>query len=341
MRGGLIGCGFFAQFHIEAWRRIPGVSLVAACDPDVDRARDAASRAYSSAEEMFRNEELDFVDIATRPDSHLELVRLAAAHRVPAICQKPMAPALADSVAMVEAAEAAGIPLMIHENWRWQPWYRVIKSRIEEGAIGSPITYCFRIRKNDGGGDEPYRAQPYFRTMPRLLMFETMIHPVDTARFLFGDIARVYATARRHNRQIAGEDVCAITLSHQSGIDGIVDGHRFLDLTDDSPPLGDSFFEGDAGWLQVVANGDVFGDGVRIWHNTVREGYRGDSVRATQAHFIDCLRSGTPFETGARAYLHSYAAVEAAYLAAAGGRSVAVSQVLSAAPQDSRSSSLS
>lgn len=335
MRGGLIGCGFFAQFHIEAWRRIPGVELAAACDPDIDRASDAAKRAYASAEEMFRNEQLDFVDIATRPDTHLEMVRLAAANGVPAICQKPMAQSLADSIAMVEAARHAGIPLMIHENWRWQPWYRVVSARIKAGDIGRPVTYCFRIRKNDGGGAEPYRLQPYFRVMPRLLMFETMIHPVDTARMLFGDIRSVFARIRRHNASIAGEDVCVMTLTHENGLDGVADGHRFLDLTADSPPLGDAFFEGDRGWLQVVANGDVFANGERIWQNTVKEGYRGDSVRATQAHFIDCLRAGLPFETRASEYLKSYAAVEAAYRSAEEGRAVKIEEVLPRANHDS------
>jgi D-apiose dehydrogenase len=42
-------------------------------------------------------------------------------------------------------------------------------------------------------------------------------------------------------------------------------------------------------------------------------GYRGDSVRATQQHFIDCLRSGDEFESDAREYLQTVALVEAAY----------------------------
>src|SRR5882724_96991 len=92
LRCGLIGCGFFAQFHIDAWRRMPGVEMAAVADPDLDRARHAAPRAYSTAEEMLDTEQLDFVDIATRPDSHLRLVRLAASRKIPAICQKPMAP---------------------------------------------------------------------------------------------------------------------------------------------------------------------------------------------------------------------------------------------------------
>src|SRR5262249_26538316 len=92
MRGGIVGCGFFAQHHLEAWRRIPEAQIVAACALQLERARKAAPRAYASAEEMLDREKLDFLDIATRAESHLPMVRLAVSARIPIICQKPVAP---------------------------------------------------------------------------------------------------------------------------------------------------------------------------------------------------------------------------------------------------------
>ena len=64
------------------------------------------------------------------------------------------------------------------------------------------------------------------------------------------------------------------------------------------------------------------------WKNDVKAGYRGDSVRATQSHFISCLRTGEPFESGGREYLPSFAAMEAAYRSAAERRMVEVSDFL-------------
>src|SRR5215831_14890715 len=118
MRGAIIGCGYFGSIHLEAWRRMPGVEITAACDPAPGRAEKFASRAYLIAEEMIERERPDFVDIATRPSEHLSLVSLAARHRIPAICQKPMAPFWEEAVAMVEVAERADSRLMIHEKWR-------------------------------------------------------------------------------------------------------------------------------------------------------------------------------------------------------------------------------
>jgi len=176
-----------------------GVEIVAAADTQLDRAQRFAARAYSSAEGLLDREQLDFVDIATHATSHLPLVRLAVERKVPTICQKPIAPDWASAVQLVSAAEAAGVRLMIHETWRWQPWYRVAQEMISRGDIGSPIGYGFRFRRRDGLGDEPYTEQAYFRKEPKLIIHVTLVHHIDTARFLFGEIDSIYAEASRRN----------------------------------------------------------------------------------------------------------------------------------------------
>lgn len=324
LRGVLAGCGFFGQIHLEAWRRMDGVRIVAACDLDEARARESAERGYARLEEMLDAERPDFLDIATRPEMHLPMVRAAGECGVPVICQKPLAPSWEECREIVRTAAAAGIRLMVHENWRWQPWYRFVGAELQRGSIGDPVTYAFRTRKFDGAGDGAYAQQPYFRSYPRLLIYETLIHHLDTARFLFGDVERVYAQTRRINAAIAGEDAALIMTTHRSGLAGVVDGHRFLDLAPDSPPLGEFVVEGQGYALDVTPEGHVeLWDGrqrERVWQNAVTAGYRGDSVLATCQHFVDCLRSGEEFETNGADYLHSIAAMEAAYRSAASGR---------------------
>ena len=327
MRGAIIGCGFFGGIQMEAWRRMPGVEIAAACDPDLARARQFAPSVYSTAEDLFAREKLDFVDIATRPEHHLPLVRLATQAGVPAICQKPMAPSWELCLAMVDAAESAGVRLMIHENWRWQPWFRAAKKIIDRGDIGRPVAFTFRTRRRDGLGDQPYQVQPYFRTMPRFLIYETLVHHIDTSRFLFGEIATVYARTRTINPIMRGEDQAVLMLTYESNLLGVIDGHRFLDPEPDGPAMGEARFEGDAAALHLEATGDLYLGGKRIWQNQVTEGYRGDSVRSTQQHFIDCLQSGKPFESEARDYLRTVAVVEAAYKSSGEHTAVAISRI--------------
>jgi predicted dehydrogenase len=327
LKGGIIGCGFFAQRHIEAWRRIPGVEIVAAADPCLDRAERFANRAYRAAEEMLDREHLDFVDIVTRVETHLPLVCLAVERKIPIICQKPIAPDWSTALEIVNSAEGTGVRLMIHENWRWQAWYRMAHKMIARGDIGPPIGYGFRTRTRDGVGQEPYPTQPYFRRARRLLIDETLVHHMDTARFLFGEIDSVYTQASRRNRAITGEDQAILVITHTGAVHGWIDGHRFLDPNPDGPAMGDAFFEGELGTISVSGTGDVYRNHALAWKNDVKTGYRGDSVHATQLHFISCLNDGAPFETSGHEYLRTFAAVEAAYRSANEGRRVALSEV--------------
>ena len=307
---------------------MPDVRIVAACDANLSRASAIAPRAYDSAVEMLDNEELDFVDIATRPDSHLDLVRLTLSRGIPTICQKPMADSFDDAAAMAALGDAPGARLMMHENWRWQPWFRAAKVMIDAGTIGKPVAYYFRTRQRDGLGPSPYPNQPYFREMPRLLIHETLIHHVDTAKFFFGKIQSVYAHARRHNAVIQGEDRALLTLVHESNIDGLIDGHRFSNPEPPGAAMGEAWFDGDDATLHINAAGDITIKGEQVWQAPPTEGYKGDSVYAVQKHFIDCLASGEGFETGARQYLESFAVTEAAYRSIAERRQVALAELL-------------
>ena len=331
LKGAIIGCGFFAERHIEAWRRMPEVEIVAAADPRLERAGEFASRAYRSADEMFDRERPEFVDIVTRVETHLPLVRQALERGIPVICQKPIAPDWETAVEIVTAAESAGVPLMIHENWRWQPWYRAARQMISRGDIGAPIGYGFRTRTRDGVGPEPYAKQPYVRDLRRLLIDEALVHYIDTARLLFGDIGSVYAQTGRRNPHVAAEDQAILVLSHVGMVHGWIDGHRFLDPISDGPAMGDAFFEGESGTISIRNTGDVYRNRDLAWKNTIVAGYRGDSVRATQSHFISCLKDGAAFESGGRQYLNTFAAVEAAYRSASGRRCISLSEILPAA----------
>lgn len=332
LRGGIIGCGFFAGRHIEGWRRIPEVEIVAAADPRLDRAEQFARNGYRSADEMFDREPLDFVDIVTRVETHLPLVRLAVERKIPIICQKPIATGWLTALEIVDTAESAGVPLMIHENWRWQAWYRAAHEMIVRGDIGRPIGYGFRTRTRDGVGDAPYARQPYFRQLRRLLIDETLVHHMDTARFLFGEINSVYAQASRRNPNVVAEDQAILLLTHEDAVHGWIDGHRFLDPVPDGPAMGDALFDGERGTISILATGDVYLNSALAWKNEVTAGYRGDSVRATQAHFIECLANGAAFESGGRTYLRTFAAVEAAYRSVADARCVSLTEILGSRP---------
>jgi predicted dehydrogenase len=330
----MIGAGYFAQFHAEGWSRTQGATITAVADSVPGRAAEFAAkwniaRNYLDAEEMLRQEKPDFVDIVTRPESHVPLAQLAARLGVHVICQKPMAPTWNECVAMVETCRQAGVRLLIHENWRWQPWYREAKRIMDSGALGAPYYLAFRHRAGDGLGPEPYTVQPYFRRMPRLLIYETLVHHLDTARFLAGDFSRIYCQTQQINPVILGEDSVLIQLSFLNGMQGLIDANRISGRVPAKVAMGSFRIEGDRGMVRLTSNGRMFltehsKDEVELPFRAPTEGYRGDSIRAAQEDYVTCLRTGQPSESEGQDYLKTVAAVESCYQSAASGQAVRI-----------------
>ncbi|WP_168566537.1 Gfo/Idh/MocA family protein [Crateriforma spongiae] len=333
LKGAVIGAGYFSQFHYDAWNRISDVEIVACCDRDLTRAKDAAQQygidhVYGDVGEMLDRHDVDFVDIITRPDTHLPLVQLAAARGLAVICQKPLAPTVAEARKLVDAADQQGVRLMVHENFRFQPWYREIKKLLDDGAIGDRLhTLSFRNRAGDGHGDDAYLArQPYFQTMEQFLIFEAGIHTIDTFRYLGGEITQAWCWHRKLNPVIAGEDTAIGVFRFQEGATGLYDANRYNESTADNPryTFGDVLVEGNSGSIRLYDDGRLtiqrLGQKETPHdYSPSRHGFAGDCVFATQEHFVQNLLSGQPFETDGPSYLKSLAVQEAMYASSQSG----------------------
>lgn len=336
LRGVGIGAGYFSAYHYEAWKRIPQVEISAIADLDIQKAermaaRFAISRVYSDYEEMLAKEQPDFVDIITPPPTHLDICGAAAARGVNIICQKPLAPTLAEAKELVETMERSGVRFLVHENWRWQPWYREIRSMIDQGMLGQLFSAHFFMRQGDGWREDAYRArQPYFRDYPRLLMFETGVHFIDLFRFLLGEVTSVYARLRRLNSHIRGEDSGHVVLGFESGATAVFDANRYNEPeTGDDPryTFGTLRLDGERGHLRLHPDGRLV---VKPLGKPAREhpyqrpvsGFAGDSTHSIQCHFVERLRSGARFESEGRDYLVTLQVVEACYTSAAEDRVV-------------------
>lgn len=322
-----IGAGYFSQFHFDAWSRIPEVELCAICDTDLSRAEMAADRygipnMYSDVATMLDAESPNFVDMITRPETHEALCQLAFDRSLHVICQKPLAPTFDAAERIVGQANAASVRFMVHENFRFQPWYREIRSLIDRGEIGEQLHgISFRARPGDGWGDDAYLArQPYFRDMPRLLIYETGVHFIDTFRYLAGEVEEVYAVLNRRNEVIVGEDAALVTFQFASGATGVWDANRYNEGTDADPryTFGEMLVEGSGGAIRLYGDGRLTmqklgGEETPHEYLHQRKGFAGDCVYRTQRHFVDCLIADIPFETDGSEYIKTLKVQEAVY----------------------------
>ncbi|WP_135554299.1 Gfo/Idh/MocA family protein [Paenibacillus cymbidii] len=322
LTGLLIGAGHFAHIQMEAWQAVRGGAIGGILSRTKEEAALLADRygipAFGDWDDAVRTLRPDFLDICTPPDSHLSYAKRGADRGLPVLCQKPVAPTLAESQALVAYCAAKGVPLMINENWRWQGWYREIRRMIDLGMLGIVYHVYFAMRPGDGWGEEPYPVQPYFKTMPRFLMFETGVHWLDTFRFLFGELDSVYCQTRKINPVIAGEDLAVVHVNFASGAVGIYDANRTTYMEQvRSATYGCMTVEGTEGKLRLDENGAIFytpRGGTEAAHEyRIPDGWKGGGATFAQQHFIDGLRDGVPFESSGEQYLQTVRAVYACY----------------------------
>jgi predicted dehydrogenase len=333
-RGALIGCGFFAQNHMHGWREAEGATIVAVCDLDRRKAEAMATdfgiaATYTDAAEMLAAEALDFVDVATTVESHRPLVVDCLSRGLATVCQKPFAQTYADGKAMVAAAEAAGRPLIVHENFRWQAPFVELQRRLTAGEIGRPNFARLSFRH----GFDVYANQPYLARTERFALMDVGLHLFDLARFLLGDACDIHCRTQSLKPGIAGEDAFLATLRHESGAVSSIDCSFFSQIAPEPFPQTLASIEGDAGTLELTFDyrlrlhrAGVVEEtlvepptpawGERPWH--VVQG----SVAAFEQHVVEVLRgTAEPQPSGAH-NLETLAMALAAYRSADTGRTI-------------------
>src|SRR3982751_3532535 len=125
---GLIGCGFMGRTHSNAFAQAPKFFplpyrpvLHKVCARNAERAQAFASNwGYGGIETDWRaiidSPDIDLVDIATPNDTHAEIAIAAAQAGKMVMCEKPLGRNSAESLAMVEAVEAAKVANMVWYN---------------------------------------------------------------------------------------------------------------------------------------------------------------------------------------------------------------------------------
>jgi predicted dehydrogenase len=217
LRFALFGAGFWSSYQLAGWREIPGARCVAIYNRTRAKAEKLAEEfdvpaVYDDPAELLAKEELDFVDIVTDVDSHVRFTKMAAERGLAVICQKPLAPTLAEAEEMVRFCEERGVTLLVNENWRWQTPIREFKKVLDLGQIGQ----VFRGRIDMISGFPVFINQPFFKDLEQFILTDLGSHILDVARFLFGEPTRLYCQTQQVHRDIKGEDVATVMLQTET-----------------------------------------------------------------------------------------------------------------------------
>ena len=216
----VLGCGFWSKFQIGAWTEIEGAELVAVYNRTRSKAEKIAEyfkvpRVYDNAEELFKKEKPDFVDIITDVDTHALFVDMALKNGMKKIiCQKPMAPDFSTAKKMVKMCSDAAARLYIHENYRWQAPVRRFKQIVDSGIIGKP----FKARVSFLSGFPVFENQPFLKELDHFILTDMGSHVLDVIRYLFGECEELWCQTRAVNRGIKGEDMATVMLKMKNGM---------------------------------------------------------------------------------------------------------------------------
>lgn len=322
LRVGLIGAGWVTQHHLRGWQRLgDDAKVVAIADPSAEAARRRADEfgipaRFTSAAEMLAAGGLDAVDIAAPRQVHADLARLAADHGLPILCQKPLAPTLAEAERLV--ADIGGrVRLMVHENWRFRAYYRRAASWLREGRIGAVKGAALNLVTSGTVPDAQGRyyaldRQPFMRTETRMLVAEVLIHHLDTLRFLLGPLTVQAAGLNQTCADMIGEDTAIIHLQTGYGA-GVSVFATFAAHGAPTEQRDQLTILGETGTIRLdgaeLSIAGAYNERIAFDQAEVYIG----SYAATIAHFVHCLGNGTPFETAPEDNLQTLRIVEDCY----------------------------
>lgn len=332
----MIGAGFWSQYQLSAWGEVPGARCLAVCDPLLDKASKLAaahgvSHVFQDLHELLDRHELDFVDIVTSVETHAPLASAAMQRGVAVICQKPLADSLDAARGLCRQSRELAVPLLVHENFRWQQPIRRLKAVIDSGELGELV----RARIDYAHSFPVFDNQPALKLLDQFILADMGTHILDVSRFLFGEVQELCCQARRMRQDIRGEDVATVLLRNQSGLTVTCNMSYASHWEFDCFPQTLVAVEGTRGGVSLGRDYQLmqFGDGQTKREQIVVDEYAWANPEYMLIHtsMVDChrnllagLRGEMPAETTGADNLRTLELVHACYDSAASGRVVRI-----------------
>ena len=140
VRVGIVGCGFVANYHVNAWRGV-GAEVVAVCDVIEEKARGFARRHdiplyFTSVGEMLDEVELDVLSVCTPPQAHKQVALEAIERGVNVFVEKPLVLSYPDALEVVERARSRNVKLGVTANYLFTPTMVKARDLVRKGSVG-------------------------------------------------------------------------------------------------------------------------------------------------------------------------------------------------------------
>ena len=229
LRIGVLGCGRIGRMHAELLaHRVPSASLAMVFDPAASLAADVGAQlgvpVAGSVDDLLGSGDVDAVAICTSTDTHVDLLVRAAEANKPIFCEKPISLDLAEVDRALAAVAAAGVPLHVGFNRRYDPAHRSVRDAVAKGELGA--VHLVRISSRD-----PAPPPVAYIAVSGGIFLDMTSHDFDMARFVTGsEVVEVFAQgAVRITPEIAEHDdvdTAVVQLRHANGCFTVIDNSR-------------------------------------------------------------------------------------------------------------------
>ncbi|BFT68680.1 Gfo/Idh/MocA family protein [Paenibacillus sp. P36] len=220
----LVGCGRISVNHFEAIQNNPSLELVAVCDVNVDRAREAGDKwdvsFYDSYEEMLKRTDIELITICTPSGLHPHQTVMAAENKIHVITEKPMAISLKDANKMIQACDDNGVKLFVVKQNRLNSTLQLVKRAVDKNRFGK--IYMVSVNVFWQRPQSYYDAASWRGTweLDGGAFMNQASHYVDMMEWLIGDVEKVYAITDTMARDIEAEDTGSAVLRFKNGAIG-------------------------------------------------------------------------------------------------------------------------
>jgi predicted dehydrogenase len=215
LRVGVVGAGFMGGTHAAAWvaQGVP-VTLYGEDQAQVDEvAARLGAPVAASLDELLAA--VDIIDVCTPTDAHAEICVAAAAAGRHVVCEKPLARTVEDAERIVAACDAAGVRLFVGHVLRYFPEYAAAQALVASGRIGDPAV--LRLKRAAFRPRKPADHWLFDERRSGGMVFDLLIHDMDFARWIAGDVVSVHCRTAAVERPGLGVDHAFVILSHASG----------------------------------------------------------------------------------------------------------------------------
>jgi predicted dehydrogenase len=225
VRWGIIGCGKVTEVKSgPGFQKADGSELVAVMRRNAALARDYAERhgvprSYDDADALIADPEVTAVYVATPPGSHLEYTLKAAEAGKPVYVEKPMAASGDEAQRMMEACEAAGVPLFVAYYRRALPRFLGIKKLVDDRRIGtvrSVTTELWQPPRPEG--TDGWRVDP--KVAGGGYFADLAVHTLDFLDYVLGPVVEIEGFAQNLAALYTAEDTVSASFRYESGVLG-------------------------------------------------------------------------------------------------------------------------